>query len=276
MLKFLYKNVQNLEKKYERYYTEIDRYSLAIIFFIIVKVNCMDIGKLITIKTVSDDSPQTRYNTELKIFSCVQLGDLDQLMAEIAKVNATIVAGNISDNPVTQYKYLAVSAITLATRYAIQGGLNEKTAYDYSDKAIMKTDSLTSAHEILNSLAYDIITLTNMVSENKLKPKQSPHIKKCVIYINDNIRQKITVKTLAEICGISPDYLSQIFKKEMGDNLSSYILTRKLEHSKELIAKGKSNREICETLNFSSPSYFVTAFKRKYHKTPSEYKLMLK
>ena len=58
----------------------------------------MDAGKLITIKTVCDDVHQTRYNTELKIFSCVQLGDLDGLMAEIAKINSTVVVGNISDN----------------------------------------------------------------------------------------------------------------------------------------------------------------------------------
>lgn len=236
----------------------------------------MDLGKLITIKTVSDDIPQTRYNTELKIFSCVQLGDLDRLIAEIAKINSTVVVGNISENPVMQYKYLAVSAVTLATRYAIQGGLNEKTAYDYSDKSIMKIDSTNSVGEILNFLANDIITLTKMVRESKIKPKQSPHIKKCVIYINENIGKKITVRTLAENCGISPDYLSQIFKEEMGDNLSSYILTRKLEYSKELIAKGKSNKEICNLLKFSSPSYFVTVFKRKYSMTPSEYKSMLK
>lgn len=236
----------------------------------------MNIGELISIKTVSDDLPQTRYNTELKIFTCVQLGDLERLMAEIEKVNATIVAGNISDNPVTQFKYLAVSAITLATRYAIQGGLNEKIAYDFSDKSIAKVDKMDSADDILTSLAYDIITLTKMVSENRLKPKQSPHVKKCISYINEHLEDKLTVKALAEICGISPDYLSQIFKHEMGDNLSSYILTRKLEYAKELIAKGTSNKEICKTLKFSSFSYFVTAFKNKYHMTPSEYKSMLK
>ncbi len=236
----------------------------------------MNIGELISIKKASDEVPQTRYNTELKIFTCVQLGDLERLMAEIGKVNATIVAGNISDNPVTQFKYLAVSAITLATRYAIQGGLSEKVAYDFSDKSIAKVDQMNSADDILASLAYDIVTLTKMVSENRLKPKQSPHIKKCVSYINEHIEDKLTVKSLAEICGITPDYLSQIFRREMGDNLSSYILTRKLEYSKELIATGMSNKEICETLKFSSPSYFVTAFKNKYQMTPSEYKTMLK
>ncbi|MBQ6264985.1 MAG: helix-turn-helix transcriptional regulator [Clostridia bacterium] len=236
----------------------------------------MNIGELISIKTVSDDLPQTRYSTELKIFTCVQLGDFERLKAEIDKVNATIVAGNISENPVTQFRYLAVSTITLATRYAIQGGLNEKVAYDFSDKFIAKVDRMNSVDGILTSLACDIIELTKTVAENRLKPKQSPHIKRCISYINEHFDDKLTVRKLAEICGISPDYLSQIFKFEMGENLSSYILTRKLEYSKELIAKGISNKEICETLKFSSPSYFVTAFKNKYHMTPSKYKLILK
>ncbi len=236
----------------------------------------MNISELISIKTAGDDLPQTRYNTELKIFTCIQLGDLKRLMAEIKNVNATIVAGKISDDPVTQFRYLSVSAITLATRYAIQGGLSGKTAYDFSDKFIAKVDGMTCADDILSSLARDIITLTKMVNENRLKPKQSPHIKKCFLYINEHLEEKLTVKSLAEICGVSPDYLSQIFKRETGDNLSSYVLTKKLEYAKELISKGMKNREISETLNFSSPAYFVTAFKNKYRITPTEYKSLLK
>lgn len=81
---------------------------------------------------------------------------------------------------------------------------------------------------------------------------------------------------IAELSGVSPDYLSQIFKRETGDNLSSYVLTKKLEYAKELISKGMKNREISETLNFSSPAYFVTAFKNKYRITPTEYKSLLK
>ena len=86
----------------------------------------MNIGELTSIKTVSNDLPQTRYNTELKIFTCVQLGDLERLMTEIGKVNATIVAGNISDNPVTQFKYLAVSDCLLFVmgRYDKFGKIN--------------------------------------------------------------------------------------------------------------------------------------------------------
>ena len=147
----------------------------------------------------------------------------------------------------------------------------DKEAYDFSDRVIMLVDSMNSRVKILNLLAKEIISLTNMVNKSKLKPSQSPHVRKCICYINENINKKITVSMLSEICNISSDYLSQIFKEEKGENLSAYITRRKLEAAKDMIVQGKNNNEICEVLGFSSVSHFITAFKRTYHITPTEY-----
>lgn len=238
----------------------------------------MDIGELINIKTLEDESnvfgqneKHTRYTTEIKIFSCVQQGDINKLIKELKNISALVVTGKLSNDSVMQYRYLAVSTITLATRYAIQGGLNENDAYDFSDRVIMLVDSMNSKIKILNLLAKEIINLTNMVNKSKLKPSQSPHVRKCICYINENINEKITVSMLSEICNISSDYLSQIFKDEMGENLSIYITKRKLEAAKDMIVQGKSNHEICEALGFSSVPHFITSFKRNYNMTPTEY-----
>lgn len=238
----------------------------------------MNLGELINIKTLENISDNfniaekhTRYTTEIKLFSCIQQGDIDKLISEIKNINMLIVAGKLSDSNIMQYKYLAVSAITLATRYAIQGGLNEKTAYDFSDRVIMTVDSFNSKDKILNFLANEIIKLTDMVKTSKLSPTHSPHVRKCIYYINENIEKKITVSALSEICGISPDYLSQIFKEEIGENLSAYIMKRKLESAKEMLLQNKSNAEICKALSFSSVSHFITAFKKHCNMTPSEW-----
>lgn len=236
----------------------------------------MKLGELINIKTIEKDNPDfnerhTRYTTEIKLFSCVQQGDIEKLISEISNIEQSVVTGKLSNDDIMQYKYLTVSTITLATRYAIQGGLNEKTAYDFSDDVIMTVDKLTSKEEVMNFLISEIIKLTNMVKESKLNPLQSPHVRKCICYINDNIDKKITVSSLSEICSISPDYLSQVFKDEMGENLSTYITKRKLETAKDMLTKGKSNNEICCYLGFSSVSHFITAFKKHYNMTPTEY-----
>ena len=232
----------------------------------------MNLGELISIKTDDESSGKhTRYNEELRLFSCIQQGDINKLIEEMKNLNTSVTTGKLSNDGITQYRYLAVSTITLAIRYAIQGGLNEKEAYDFSDEFIRAVDALQTKEEIINHMALKIIQLTQAVAKSKKKPSQSPHIKRCVSCINENIESKITVSALAERCGLSPDYLSKIFKEEMGENLSSFITRKKLEKSKELIMEKKSNAEICKTLSFSSPSHFITLFKKYFGLTPGEF-----
>lgn len=239
----------------------------------------MNLGELVTIKVIDNDSqnnPHTRYSEEIRLLSCVQMGDIDKLIEEYKNINMSIIAGRLSNDNVTQYKYFAVSTMTLVTRYAIQGGLNEKTAYEMSDRAIMQVDGMNNVDDIVNCLVNEIIKITKMVAVSKTKPSQSPHVRKCIRHINENIDKKITVATLSKVCNISSDYLSQVFKDEMGENLSSYILRKKLEAAKNLIMQNKSIGEICEQLGFSSQSYFATAFKKYYNMTPTEYSNLTK
>ncbi len=235
----------------------------------------MNIGELVTVKTIENkdafDEKHTPYSVEIRLFSCVQQGDIELLIAQLKNLDSLIVMGRMSDDDLMQHKYMAVSAITLATRYAIQGGLNENKAYEFSDRVIKTIDKLTDKNEIFMCLGIEIINLTQDVKKNKQQPEFSPHIRNCIKYINENILKKISVTSAANYCGISADYLSQIFKKEIGENLSSYIVRQKLEKAKILLLSGMSSKEICIEVGFSSQSYFVTLFKRYYNMTPSDY-----
>ena len=234
----------------------------------------MNLGELITIKTLeSDDSEQlhTTYRTEIKLFSCVQNGDVDLLLKELKGLDYSLFVGKMSENDIMQYRYMAVSIITLATRYAIQGGYDEIKAYSFSDNVIKTVDRLDSEQDIILYIANEILELTRKVKKSRTNPENSPYVRKSICYINNNITDKISVSDLSEICGISSDYLSQIFKKEMGENLSSYILRKKLQKAKSLLLDNYTYAQICEALNFSSTSYFVTSFKRFYLMTPGQY-----
>lgn len=235
----------------------------------------MNISELVTVKAIERKShskeKHTPYSAEIRLLSCVQQGDVELLLTQIKNIDSLIVMGKMSEDELTQYKYMAVSTITLATRYAIQGGMKESKAYEFADRAIGTIDKLTKKDEILTCLGFEIIKLTRDVKKNKKQPEFSPHIRNAIMYINENLSCKITVGKIAGYCGISPDYLSQIFKKEMGENLSSYITRQKLEKSKVLLLNGNNSKNICQKLGFSSQAYFVTLFKRYYNMTPSDY-----
>ena len=235
----------------------------------------MNIGELVTVKTIENkntfDEKHTPYSAEIRLLSCVQQGDIESLITQLKNLDSIIVMGRMSDDELMQYKYMAVSTITLATRYAIQGGLNETKAYEFSDRVINEIDKLTDKNEIFICLGIEIVKLTEDVKKNKKQPEFSPHIRNCIKYINENLSQKISVSSAADYCGISADYLSQIFKKEIGENLSTYILRQKLEKAKILLLKGATEKEICFEIGISSQAYFITVFKKFYKMTPSEY-----
>lgn len=235
----------------------------------------MNIGELVTVKTIENknvlDEKHTPYSAEIRLLSCVQQGDIESLITQLKNLDSIIVMGRMSDDELMQYKYMAVSTITLATRYAIQGGLNETKAYEFSDRVINEIDKLTDKNEIFICLGIEIVKLTEDVKKNKKQPEFSPHIRNCIKYINENLSQKISVSSAADYCGISADYLSQVFKKEIGENLSTYILRQKLEKAKILLLKGATEKEICFEIGISSQAYFITVFKKFYKMTPSEY-----
>lgn len=73
----------------------------------------MNVGELISIKTLEDEQNlyggrerHTPYCAEIRLFSCVQQGDLKKLMSELQNIDSSIITGKMSDNDLMQYKYM--------------------------------------------------------------------------------------------------------------------------------------------------------------------------
>lgn len=219
----------------------------------------------------------TPYRDEIRLFSCIEQGDVRRLIEEIKRHESDgIFVGKMSENNLMQRKYMAVSSITLAIRYAIQGGLNEEEAYLFSDRFIKSIDTLESDAEVMGCLLKNIYELTENVAKSKKELKFSPHIRRCVSYINKNTSKKITVNGIATELGISADYLSHLFKEETGQNLSAYILKRRLEAARALLWEGANISEVCKALCFCSKSHFIAAFKKEYGMTPGDFSAAVK
>lgn len=253
-----------------------------------IGVTDMKYDELLSINFVSDhlsDSVikeksagwHTPYRDEIRLFSCIEQGNVRRLIEEIKRHEGDgIFVGKMSENSLMQRKYMAVSSITLATRYAIQGGLNEEEAYLFSDRFIKSMDALESDTEVMGCLLKNIYALTENVARAKNELKFSPHIRRCVSYINKNMGKKITVNGVAGELGISADYLSHLFREETGQNLSAYILKRRLDTARALLWEGAKISEVCKALCFCSKSHFIAAFKKEYGMTPGDFSAAVK
>lgn len=82
-----------------------------------------------------------------------------------------------------------------------------------------------------------------------------------------------TVKYVADRVHLSPNYLSDLLKRETGKNTQEHIHFFILEEAKNnLLTTEKNINEIAYNLGFEYPPYFVKLFKQKTGKTPLEYR----
>lgn len=91
-------------------------------------------------------------------------------------------------------------------------------------------------------------------------------------YVDRNIEKPITVYNIAESLGYSIYHISHTFKSKMHITLQDYIIEKKIEKSKELMALNRfSLTEISEKLGYLNIQSFSRSFKKKTGISPSEY-----
>ena len=213
------------------------------------------------------------FSLEYNLYQAIKLGDVTQVnnIIDIYLLNGLVV-GSLSDNSIQQIQYWAVACISVAFHYAILGGLDETEAFNLSDVYIRKLDLFKSIDDCIPFLKEKAIELTTFVSNAKYKDIHSPSIRECLHYIHIHLHERLTIELLAKKLNISRDYLSVLFKKELGCNLHAYILQTKLETSKLLLAQNQTYENISYQLGFCSQTHYITCFKREYNMTPREYK----
>jgi len=90
-------------------------------------------------------------------------------------------------------------------------------------------------------------------------------------YINGNLKEALSIESIAERFYMSKYYLMHKFKAQTGYTVHNYILQKRLILAKELIKKGKAVTEVSMECGFSDYSNFIRAFRSSYGVSPKKY-----
>lgn len=102
--------------------------------------------------------------------------------------------------------------------------------------------------------------------------KYSEYVKFCVDYIHENYQKDIVLKEVSNMCGVSMQYLSKMFREETGMNFVEFINDCRIKKAKELLVHSKVPvKEVCFEVGYNDPNYFSRVFKKNTGKTPREY-----
>ncbi|MDK2807319.1 MAG: hypothetical protein PWP24_48 [Clostridiales bacterium] len=108
----------------------------------------------------------------------------------------------------------------------------------------------------------------SIVSAN-LSPNK---IHQILSYINDHLKEDLSIDQLSASFYISKYHLMRTFKEETGYSLHSYITDKRLLYAKDLLFTVSSLEEVCYFSGFTEYSTFLRAFKKKYQVSPSTFR----
>lgn len=91
-------------------------------------------------------------------------------------------------------------------------------------------------------------------------------------YVDAHILERISVQDAAAAIGITPNYLSSLFKRQLGQNFMDYVNATKIKYACTLLRDGKHMvYEVSHMLGYDNAYYFTKVFKRYMNMTPTEY-----
>lgn len=97
-----------------------------------------------------------------------------------------------------------------------------------------------------------------------------------ITYINENLQTNFTIKDVAKFVSVDISTLDRHFKSTFKITPSSYIKSKRLKFSKQLLENGKSVTDSCYESGFSDLSKFIYNFRKQFGITPKQYQLNLK
>lgn len=214
----------------------------------------------------------SRYEDEVNFYSAVKKGDIKTVRKLMTPLESKEGLGQLSKKPVNNLRYHFIVTTALVTRYCTEGGLPFETAYTLSDLYIQAVDKCASEESITALHQEMIVDFTTRMS-NLTTTATSPQITLAKKFIRENIYNQFYEDEIADFAGLTPSYLSTLFKKETGQTIKNFILKEKVEEAKNLLRfSDKSYIDISVCLNFSSHSHFIATFKKYAGMTPKDYR----
>ena len=96
-------------------------------------------------------------------------------------------------------------------------------------------------------------------------------------FIDDNLGKEINIDMLSNSFGLTPNYLSSLFKKETGKGIIEHVTSLRIEKACDMLAHTDHKIQyICTAVGISDYFYFSKLFKKHMKVTPTQYRISQK
>lgn len=109
--------------------------------------------------------------------------------------------------------------------------------------------------------------------ENRTDDRNSLLVARVKAYVLDHLSGELSLDKVSSAVGISPGYLSKLFKELTGINFVAFVTEERLVEAERLVTHTRATvQEIGKLVGFNTPAYFIHQFRTRWGATPYEYR----
>ena len=224
------------------------------------------------LKNAENEKHHHSYLFERQIMQLLKEGNEEAITSLLAGSDYNEL-GVMSHSAQKQSEYLAVLFISLMARAAIEANVDPYRAYAINDIYLQKISESKrpEQHRLIMQMAVHQLVVEIQRIGNR--QKALPHVERAKQVIRANLNREMSLAEISAAVGVSPNYLSAIFKKQEGMTLKEFILRERVEAAKIILRDTDLPiSRVAAYLHFSSHSHLSCAFKKLAGETPTDYR----
>ncbi len=214
---------------------------------------------------------QKRYEVENELMHIVSRGQIHRAERFSSGFDPTLLQTRVADS-LRNMKNYCIIGNTLMRKAAEQGGVHPVYLDRMSSEFAIRIENITAISAVRDLFTDMVRSYCRLVRKHTAQ-HYSPQVEKAVLCIEADLSRDLSLRTLAETLNISAGYLSSLFKKETGLNLTEYVTRRRMEYAASLLISTKLQiQTIAQNCGIVDVQYFSRLFRKIYHCSPVQYR----
>lgn len=146
-------------------------------------------------------------------------------------------------------------------------------AFSMVDGFILKIEEMSNIAAIETVMRKAEYEFAEQVERVHTQKEKNPLIEKTKNYIFQNLHSDIRIGEIGHKAGVSPAYLSDLFRRVEGITIQQYIRREKVRLAENLLRYSEYEvKDIASYLSFCSQSHLGRVFKEETGMTPTKYR----
>lgn len=222
-----------------------------------------------TAQTISYEKLEYPTTLENKIVQYIRKGKKDRVLETGKEFAEHVIESSASPECIRNYTIRLLGEIL-----KVAGEMQHSLNYEEESRHIMEViHGSISRNELRCQFEETLKKLPVLVGDSEDFMTENGIVMNAILYIRQNYEKNIGLVEVAQFCNISPEYLSRIFKKEMGMKFVDFLTNFRISAAKRmLIQEDYQVKEVAKNVGFSDQKYFQRIFKKVCGVTPMEYK----